>query len=87
MLTLLIIVWIAWSLCRPRYTDAFHVFGDDRRRPPMYHFSHGPGIGGFHHIPTRGFGGGRAMGGFHHVPTRSFGGGHTMGGGAGRGRR
>ena len=76
MLTLIIIVWILWSLCRPRYGYWYHRspiggFGG-WHRPPMHH-----------HHSMGGFGGGH-MGGF----GGAFGGGgHTRGGGAGRGRR
>lgn len=75
MLTLIIIVWILWALCRPRHGYWYH-------RPPM------GGFGSWHrppmhfHRPMGGFGGGH-MGGF----GGAFGGGgRTMGGGVGRGR-
>lgn len=79
MLTLIIIVWVLWELCRPRYYW-YH-------RPPMGFFGgwHRPPM--HHHRPMGGFGGmhmgGMHMGGF----GGAFGGGRTMGGGAGRGRR
>lgn len=88
MLTLIIIVWVLWALCRPRYGYWYH-------RPPMGHFGgwHRPPIhphrpmGGFGGMHMGGFGGGFGgmhMGGF----GGAFGGGgRTMGGGAGRGRR
>ena len=87
MLTLIIILWILWALCRPRYGCWYH-------RPPMGGFygwhrpmhPHRP-MGGFGGMHMGGFGGGFGgghMGGF----GGGFGGGgRTMGGGAGRGRR
>ena len=88
MLTLIIIVWVLWALCRPRYGYWYH-------RPPMGYF------GGWHrppmhpHRPMGGFGGmrmGGFGGGFGGMHMGGFGGGfggggRTMGGGAGRGRR
>ncbi len=88
MLTLIIIVWVLWALCRPRYGYWYH-------RPPMGHF------GGWHrppmhpHRPMGGFGGmhmGGFGGGFGGMHMGGFGGafgggGRTMGGGADRGRR
>ena len=76
MLMLIIIVWLAWSACRPRYGSMFWPMGGWYRRPPMGW--HDPWMGGFRRPPMGGFGG--FGGGF-------GGGGHTMGGGAGRGRR
>ena len=71
MLALIIIVWILWALCRPRYGYWYH-------HPPIGGFGGGH-MGGMH---MGGFGGGH-MGGF----GGAFGGGgRTMGGGAGRGR-
>ena len=91
MLTMIIILWILWHLCRPWYGD-WH-------RPPMgyrHHATmwHHPPMGGFH----GGMGGGFHGGGFHGGMGGGFhgdsgfggafgGGGHTSGGGAGRGRR
>ena len=81
MLTLIIIVWILWALCRPRYSYWYHGppmggFGG-WHRPPMHHHRSMGGFGGGHM-------GGMHMGGF----GGAFGGGgRTMGGGAGRGRR
>ena len=79
MLTLIIVVWIIWALCRPRYGYWYH-------RLPMggfYGWHHTPM---HHHRPMGGFGGGH-MGGFHGGFGGGFGGGgRTMGGGAGRGR-
>ena len=73
MLTIIIILWILWRLCRPWY-GGWH-------RPPIWHYHHVP-MGGWRRPPMGGFGGHR--GGF----GGAFGGGgHTMGGGAGRGRR
>lgn len=88
MLTLIIIVWVLWALCRPRYGYWYHrppmgYFGG-WHRPPMH--PHRP-MGGFGGMHMGGFGGGFGgmhMGGF----GGAFGGGgRTMGGGAGRGRR
>ena len=78
MLTLIIVVWIIWALCRPRYGYWYH-------RPPMGGFYgwHRPPM--HHHRTMGGFGG--HMGGFHGGFGGGFGGGgRTMGGGAGRGR-
>ncbi len=84
MLRLIFILWIIWSLCRPRHYGTFWHTGGWYRRPPM---GRNPWTGGWHRPPTGGFGGGfgrSPMGGF----GGGFGGGgHTMGGGAGRGRR
>ena len=94
MLTVIIILWILWRLCRPW---GWHRYGS------MWHRHHHAPIGGF----GCGFHGGHPMGGFHNGgfhggrPMDCFGsgfhgggfgggfggGGHTMGGGAGRGRR
>ena len=89
MLTVIIILWILWRLCRPW---GWHRYGS------MWHHHHRAPIGGF----GCGFHGGHPMGGFHGGhPMGGFGGGfhgssfgggfggggHTMGGGAGRGRR
>ena len=92
MLTVIIILWILWRLCRPwgwhRYGSMWHQL-PMRHRPPMGGFHSGGFGGGFHGggfdgHPTGGFGGGFHGGGF----GGGFGGGgHTMGGGAGRGRR
>ena len=84
MLSLIIILWVLWALCRPRYRGMFWSGGGWYRRPPM---GHNPWMGGWHRPPMGGFGGG-----FHRPPMGGFGGGfggggHTMGGGAGRGRR
>jgi len=80
MLTLIIIVWILWALCRPRHGYWYH-------RPPMGGFGgwHRPPM--HHHRPMGGFGGGH-MGGMHMGGFGGAfgGGGRTMGGGAGRGR-
>ena len=81
MLTMIIILWILWRLCRP--------WG--WYRPPMgyrhYHVPmglwHRPPMGGFH---AGGFHGGGFHGGSFHGGGFG-GGGRTMGGGAGRGRR
>ena len=81
MLTLIILIWIFWAICRPRYGYWYH-------RPPMggwrHHHMGGMHMGGFggHGVGFGGFGGHVGFGG-----GRSFGGGHTFGGGAGRGRR
>ena len=75
MLTLMIIVWIFWSLCRPWYGGLFRPYGGWYRRPMGGWHVHRPPMGGWYHPPMGGFGGGRSFGG------------HTMGGGAGRGRR
>lgn len=73
MLTVIIILWILWRLCRPWGWHRYH-------HAPMWHRHHHAPIGGF----GGGFHGGHQMGGF----GGAFGGGgHTMGGGAGRGRR
>jgi len=93
MLMLIIIVWLVWACCRPRYGG---VFGPIiwNRRPPVRRRS--PWMGGWGHAPMGGFGSWHhpPMGGFRHSPMGGFsggrvfgGGGHTMGGGAGRGRR
>ena len=81
MLFWIIIAWLAWSLCRPRYGGMFWPMGHWYRRPPMDRRD--PWMGGFGRPP---------MGGFHRPPMGGFGGGfggggRTMGGGAGRGRR
>jgi len=81
MLMLIIIVWLAWSVFRPRYDGLFRPIGGWYRRPPMGRIGHW--TNSFHHPP---------MGGFHRPPMGGFGGGfggggHTVGGGAGRGRR
>ena len=81
MLTLLIILWLACSFCRPWYGGPYRSFGGWYRRPPMGR--HSPWTGGWHRPPMGGFGGFSGFGG-----GRTFGGGgHTFGGGAGRGRR
>ena len=73
MLTLIILVWIFWAICRPRYGYWYH-------RPPMGRWHHP--MGGMHMGGFGGFGGHGGFGG-----GRAFGGGHTFGGGVGRGRR
>ncbi len=79
MLTLIIIIWVIWTLCRP-WGWHRHSMGGWHHRPPMGCW-HRP-MGSWHH-PMGGFHGGH-VGGF----GGGFGGGgHTMGGGAGRGRR
>lgn len=86
MLTMIIILWILWRLCRPWYGD-WH-------RPPMgyYHHApmwHHPSMGGFHGggFHGSGFHGGN-LGGHRGGFGGAFGGGgHTSSGGAGRGRR
>ena len=93
MLTVIIILWILWRLCRPwgwhRYGSMWHQL-PMRHRPPMGGFHSGGFGGGFH---SGGFHGGHPMGdfgsGFHGGGFGGGfgGGGHTMGGGAGRGRR
>ena len=73
MLSMIIILWILWRLCRP--------WG--WYRPPMGHYHYHAPMGGWHRPPMGGFGG-RPMGGFH---GGGFGGGGRFtGGGAGRGR-
>lgn len=83
MLTMIIILWILWRLCRPWYVD-WH-------RPPMgcHHYHHHAPMGGFPGGMGGFRGGGFGGGGFHGGGFGGAfgGGGHTSGGGAGRGRR
>ena len=74
MLTVIIILWILWCLCRPWYNGC--------HRPPMWHRHYHHHAPMWHHHASMGsFHSGGDFGG-------AFGGsGHTMGGGAGRGRR
>ena len=94
MLTMIIILWVLWRLCRPWYGDWHRPPMGYRHHAPMWHHPpmgglHGGGFGcmggGFHDSGFRGsMGGGFHGGGF----GGAFGGGgHTSGGGVGRGRR
>ena len=47
MLRLIFILWIIWSLCRPRHYGTFWHTGGWYRRPPMGGY-HRPPMGGPH---------------------------------------